>query len=44
MPFKHTIKVGNASPYERSDYVEVDLESAGVPTGLAVVYCESRFF
>jgi hypothetical protein len=34
MPFKHTIKVANPSPYERSDYVEVDLESAGVPPDL----------
>jgi len=34
MTFKHIIKVANPSPYERSDYVEVDLESAGVPSGL----------
>ena len=28
------IKVANPSPYERSDYVEVDLESCGVPPSL----------
>ncbi len=34
MSFKHTIKVANPSSDERSDYVEVDLESAGVPPDL----------
>jgi hypothetical protein len=34
MPFEHIIKIANPSPYERSDYVEVDLECAGVPPRL----------
>jgi len=35
MPFTCAIRVSNPSPYERSDYVEIDdLESLGTPPGL----------
>ena len=35
MPFKHIIQVANPSPYERSDFVEVDdLKALGVPSTL----------
>jgi len=35
VPFKHIIKVANPSPYERSDFVEIDdLKALGVPLTL----------
>jgi len=35
VPFKHILKVANPSPYERSDYVEIDdLDALGVPSAL----------
>jgi hypothetical protein len=34
-PFKRTIEVANPSPYERSDFVEIDdLKALGVPSAL----------
>lgn len=34
MPFQHEFKVANPSIYARDDYVEVDMETLGVPTSL----------
>jgi hypothetical protein len=40
---QYAIKIANPSPYERSDYVEVDLESVGVKSGLdSRTLCLSR--
>ena len=34
MPFQHEFKVANPSSYPRDDYVEVDMETLGVPASL----------